>query len=43
MMIKEIDQLEMNWITLHRDYTLKKTWGDSRTNILKAMHVNSKF
>ena len=40
---KEIDQLELDWITWQRDYTLNKTWGDSRTSILEAMHVNCKF
>ena len=40
---KEIDQLELDWITWQRDYILNKTWGDSRTSILKAMHENDKF
>ena len=30
------DQLEVDWITWHRDYAYNKLWGDSRTNILKA-------
>ena len=34
---KEIDQLELDWITWQRDYALSKTWGDSRTSILEAM------
>ena len=34
---KEIDQLELDWITWQRDYALRKTWGDSRTSILEAM------
>ena len=33
----EVDQLEVDWITWHRDYAHGKTWGDSRTNIPKAM------
>ena len=33
---KEIDQLELDWITWQRDYALIKT-GDSRTSILEAM------
>ena len=40
---KEIDQLELDWITWPRDYTLNKTWGDSSTSILEAMHVNCNF
>ena len=40
---KEINQVELDWITWQRDYTLNKTWGDSRTSILEAMHVNCKF
>ena len=40
---KGIDQLELDWITWQRDYTLNKTWGDSRTSILEAMHANCKF
>ena len=31
------DQLELDWITLQRDYAQNKTWGDSRTCILEAM------
>ena len=34
---KEIDQLELDWITCQRDYARNKTWADSRTNILEAM------
>ena len=33
---REIDQLELDWITWQRDYTRNKTWGDS-SSILKAM------
>ena len=33
----EIDQLELDWITWQRDYAQNKTWGASRTNILKGM------
>ena len=33
----EVDQLEVGWITWHRDYAYNKMWGDSRTSILKAM------
>ena len=40
---KEIDHLQLDWITWQRDYTLDKTWGDSRTSILEAMHVNCTF
>ena len=34
---REINQLELDWITRQRDYAQNKTWGDSRTSILKAM------
>ena len=34
---REIDQLELDWITWQRDYAQNKTWGDSRTSILKAI------
>ena len=34
---KEIDQLELDWITWQSDYAQNKTCGDSRTNILEAM------
>ena len=40
---KEIEQLELDFITWQRDYALNKTWGDSRTSKLGAMHVNCKF
>ena len=30
----EVDQLEVDWITWHRDYVYNKMWGDSRTSIL---------
>ena len=40
---KEIDQLELDWITWQRDYAENKAWGDSRTGILEAMHVNCKL
>ena len=33
----EIDQLEVDWITWHRDYAYNKMWGDSRTSILEAI------
>ena len=33
---REIDQLELDWITWQRDYVQNKTRGDSRTSILKA-------
>ena len=33
----EVDQLEVDWITWHRDYKYNKMWGDSRTSILKAI------
>ena len=39
---KDIDELELDWITLQRDYALNKSLGDSRTNILEAIHVNCK-
>ena len=34
---REIDQLELDWITWQRDYAQNKMWGDSRTSILEAM------
>ena len=34
---REIDQLELDWITWQRDYSQNKTLGDSRTSILEAM------
>ena len=34
---KEIDQLELDWITWQKDYVLNKPWGDSTTNILEGM------
>ena len=37
------DQLQLDWIKWRRDYTQNKTWGDSRTSILEALHVNCKF
>ena len=33
----EGDQLEVDWITWHRDYAYNKMWDDSTTSILKAM------
>ena len=33
----EVDPLEVDWITWHRDYAYNKMWGDSRTSILKAI------
>ena len=36
----EVDQLEVGWITWHRDYAYNKMCGDSRTSILKAMKCN---
>ena len=33
----EVDQLEVDWITWHRDYAYNKMWGDSRTSILDAI------
>ena len=39
---KQIDQLELDWITRQRDYALNKTLGESRTSILEAIHVNCK-
>ena len=32
----EVDQLEVDWITWHRD-AYNKMWGDSKTNILEAI------
>ena len=40
---KEKDQLELDWITWQRDYTLDEKCNDSRTSILKAIHVNCNF
>ena len=34
---REIDQLELDWITWQRDYAQNKTWGDSRISIFEAM------
>ena len=34
---REIDQLELDWITWQRDYAQNKTLGDGRTSILEAM------
>ena len=34
---REAAQLEVDWITWHSDYAYNKIWGDSRTNILKAI------
>ena len=34
---KDIDQLELGWITSQRHYALNKTRGDSTTSILEAM------
>ena len=33
----EVGQLEVDWITWHRDYAHNKMWGDSRTSILEAI------
>ena len=33
----EVDQLEVDWITWHRDYACNKMWGDSRTSVLEAI------
>ena len=33
----EVDQLEVDWITWHRDYAYNKMWDDSRTSILEAI------
>ena len=33
----EVDQLEVDWITWHRDYVYNKMWGDNRISIFKAM------
>ena len=40
---KEIDQVELDWIIWQRDYALDEKWSGSRTNILKAIHVNCNF
>ena len=37
---KEINQLELDWITWHRDNALNNTWHDSRTSILQAMQCH---
>ena len=34
---REIDELNLDWITWQRDYAQNKTWNDSRTTILEAM------
>ena len=39
----EDDQLEVEWLTWHRDYAYNKMWGDSRTSKLNAINVNCKF
>ena len=33
----EVDPLEVDWITWHRDYAYNEMWDDSRTSILKAI------
>ena len=33
----EVDPLEVDWITWHRDYAYNKMWGDSSTNILNGI------
>ena len=37
---KEIDQLELDWITWQRDYMQKRASFESRTSILEAMQCN---
>ena len=36
----ESDQLEVDWITWHRNYAYNKIWGDSRTSIFNAIKCN---
>ena len=37
---KEIDQLELDWITWQKDYMQNRAWCESRTSILEAMQYN---
>ena len=37
---KEVDPLELDWVTWQRDYMQNKTWLKSRTSILEAMQCN---
>ena len=37
----QIDQLELDWIALQRDFAFNKAWGDSRTSILEAMECST--
>ena len=37
---KEVDQLELDWITWQRDYMQTRAWCKSRTSILEAMQCN---
>ena len=32
----EVDQLEVDWITWHRDYAYNKMWGNSITKAIKC-------
>ena len=34
---KEVDQLELDWITWQRDYMQNRAWWESRTSILEEM------
>ena len=38
---KEIDQLELDWITWQRDYMQNRAWSESRTSILESMQCNA--
>ena len=40
MINKEVDQLELDWITWQRDYIQNRAWCESRTSILEAMLFN---
>ena len=37
---KEIDQLELDWITRQRDYMQNRAWCESRASILETMQCN---
>ena len=37
---KEVDQLELEWVTWQRDYMQNRAWCKSRTCILDAMQYN---
>ena len=37
---KEVDQLELDWITWQRYYMQNRAWLESRTSILEAMQCN---